>query len=134
MWQKIKAFILTSKRQLFFYIVIGGSAFILDMGSLILFKEILNVKPVITVIFSQIIIINYVFFLNKHFSFQSLGKTRRQIIKFYLLAGWNYIFGIGWMWLLNENMRLNYLAVRVAGIILAVSWNFLLYKFWVYKN
>lgn len=134
MWQKIKAFILASKRQLFFYVVIGGSAFVLDMGSLILFKEILNVRPVITVIFSQIIIINYVFFLNKHFSFQSLGRTRQQMIKFYLLAGWNYLFGIGWMWILNEVMLWNYLVVRVSGIILAVSWNFLLYKFWVYKN
>ncbi|MBI5023146.1 MAG: GtrA family protein [Candidatus Magasanikbacteria bacterium] len=134
MWCKIKSFILTSKRQLFFYAVIGGSAFVLDMGSLILFKEVLHVKPVITVIFSQIIIINYVFFLNKHFSFQSSGKTRKQIVKFYLLAGWNYVFGIGWMWLLNETLNWNYLVVRVAGIILAVSWNFLLYKFWVYKN
>lgn len=134
MRQKIKAFILSSKRQLFFYVVIGGSAFVLDMGSLILFKEILNVRPVVTVIFSQIIIINYVFFLNKHFSFQSLGRTRQQMIKFYLLAGWNYLFGIVWMWILNEGLNWNYLAVRVSGIILAVSWNFLLYKFWVYKN
>lgn len=134
MLQKIKAFVLASKRQLFFYVVIGGSAFVLDMGSLILFKEILNVRPVVTVIFSQIIIINYVFFLNKHFSFQSLGQTRRQMIKFYLLAGWNYLFGIGWMGFLNEVWNWNYLAVRVAGIALAVSWNFLLYKFWVYKN
>lgn len=133
MWYKIKTFVLSSKRQLFFYVVIGGSAFVLDMSSLILFKEILNVKPVIIVIFSQIIIINYVFFLNKHFSFQSLGQTRQQMIKFYLLAGWNYFFGIGWMWILNEVMLWNYLAVRVSGIILAVSWNFLLYKFWVYK-
>lgn len=133
MRQKIKAFILASKRQLFFYVVIGGSAFILDMGFLIFFKEILRVKPVITVIFSQIIIINYVFFLNKHFSFQSLGRTHRQIAKFYLLAGWNYLFGIGWMGLLNEIWHWNYLVVRVAGIVLAVSWNFLLYKFWVYK-
>lgn len=134
MWHKIKAFILDSKRQLFFYVAIGGSAFILDMGSLIFFKEILRVKPVVTVIFSQLIIINYVFFLNKHFSFQSLGRTRQQIMKFYFLAGWNYLFGIGWMGLLNEVWHLNYLAVRVAGIILAVSWNFLLYKFWVYRN
>ena len=134
MWPKIRTFILASRRQLFFYVIIGGSAFVLDMSSLIFFKEILGVKPVITVIFSQIIIINYVFFLNKHFSFQSFGKTRQQMIKFYLLACWNYFFGIGWMWLLNEVMSWNYLAVRVAGIVLAVSWNFLLYKFWVYKG
>ena len=133
MWNKIKTFILASRRQLFFYTVIGGSAFMLDMGSLILFKEILNVRPVITVIFSQIIIINYVFFLNKHFSFQSLGRTRQQMIKFYILAGWHYFFGIGWMWIMNEVLDWNYLVVRVLGIILAVSWNFLLYKFWVYK-
>ncbi len=124
---------MASKRQLFFYAVIGGSAFVLDMGSLILFKEVLRVKPVVTVIFSQIVIINYVFFLNKHFSFQSLGRTRQQMIKFYLLAGWNYLFGVGWMGLLNEGWHWNYLVVRVSGIILAVSWNFLLYKFWVYK-
>lgn len=122
------------RRQWFGYFLVGVSAFVLDLGTLFLLKEYLGWRPVAAVVVNQIFIVNYVFFLNKYYSFQSQGQTHRQIVKFYLLAFWNYCFAIFWMWLLNEKFGFNYLWARVSGIILAVCWNFLLYKYWVYKN
>lgn len=134
MISKIKIFIWSTRRQFLFYALIGCSAFVLDIITLIFLKEFLHIRPVMAVVFNQILIVNYVFFLNKKYSFNSQGQTQRQMIKFYLLSVWNYSFAIFWMWLLNERLAVNYLVARVSGIILAVCWNFLLYKYWVYKK
>ncbi len=122
------------RRQWLGYFLVGVSASVLDMGTLFLLKEYLHWRPVMAVVINQLVIVNYVFFLNKYYSFQSQGQTHRQIVKFYLLAFWNYVFAIFWMWLLNEKYGFNYLLTRVSGIVLAVCWNFLLYKYWVYRR
>lgn len=127
----IKIF-LDNKRQFLKYFIIGISAFALDIILLIIFKEYFNLRPVIAVIINQALMLNYVFFLNKNWSFGSEKKTHKQIIKYYILSGANYLFSIVWMFILNEHFLVNYLIARTINIALAVSWNFALYKYWVY--
>ena len=129
---KVKA--LSAKKQFLKYFIIGVSGVFLDITTLYLLKEHFGFRPVSAVILNQVLILNYVFFLNKSWSFGSKGATRQQMAKFYILAGFNYIFSVIWMWILNEKFLVNYLLARVINIALAVSWNFLLYKFWVFKN
>lgn len=129
------------------YTIIGSSAFILDYGSLFLFKEVFNLNPVWAVIVNQPPIILYVFLLNKYWSFNAQGNTINQAIKFLLLMLWNYLFAIVWMWFWtklvdtsfyiaigNEQKDFGYMIIRFINIILAVSWNFLLYKYWIYST
>ena len=123
------------------YFIIGFTAFVLDITTLFLFKEFLHLSPVQAVIFNQAVLLNYVFFLNKYWAFKAKGITRAQMIRFYSLAVINYVISVTWMWFFTEYLRLviiqperyNYLLFRTANIALAVAWNFLLYKFWVYK-
>jgi len=133
MFKKILDFIKSSKKQFLFYSLIGSSAFVLDMSSMILLKEWINLRPFVAVIINQIFILNYVFFLNKHFSFKSKGKTITSMQRFYLLSAWNYIFVIVWMYSFTENWHFNYVIVRLVGVLIAVCWNFFLYKYWIYK-
>ncbi|KKQ39014.1 MAG: hypothetical protein US58_C0044G0007 [Candidatus Magasanikbacteria bacterium GW2011_GWA2_37_8] len=129
------------------YSIVGSSAFVFDFASLVVFKEIFNLDPIMAVALNQILIINYVFFLNKYWSFKSDGQTVKQMIKFGVLMAWNYVFAILWMWLFTQlisfTLEVNlfggtrdlwYLVVRLVNILLAVSWNFLLYKYWVYRK
>ena len=132
MWQKFCGFCFKVRQEFFYYFLVGASGTILDLGTLALFKEIFGWRPVVAVIINQIIIINYVFFLNKFFTFSVKGKTFKRLRNFIMLTLWNYVFSIAWMYVLNEMWGYNYLVVRIANIILAVSWNFLLYKFWIY--
>ena len=115
------------------YFVVGGSAFILDMSSLYLIKERFNLQPVQAVVINQAFILTYVFLLNKKWSFGSTGQTRTQLAKFLTLAGSNYLISIAWMWFFAHYLPIHYLIARVLNIILATSWNFLLYKYWVYR-
>lgn len=114
------------------YSMVGVSAFALDIGSLYFLKEFGGLNPVTAVVINQIFILNYVFFLNRNWSFRAKGITRQQMIKFVILAGANYIFSIIWMWVMNHKLAIFYLLARISNIMIAVAWNFLLYKYWVY--
>ncbi len=122
------------RKQLLRYFVIGCSGVILDLGTLYILVNFLHLPPVWGVIINQIIVLNYIFFLNRHWSFSAGGATAyRQMIKFFVVAGFNYLVAISWIWLFNHQLGINYLITRLGNIIVSTIWNFLLYKHWVYK-
>lgn len=116
------------------YFIIGFSSFLLDVGSLYILKNHLGLKPYVAVIMNQPFILVFVFYLNKHWSFKAGGLTHKQMIRFLCVAGMNYVISAAWMWLFNEKLGLQYLIVRTLNVALAVAWNFLLYKYWVYRS
>lgn len=122
------------RKQFSKYFIIGSSGVVLDIATLYFFKEYFDMRPVYAVILNQAIMLNYIFFLNKFWSFGAKGTTHSQMIRFYILSGFNYAFSVVWMWMLNEEFHVNYLVARLANIILSVSWNFLIYKFWVFRD
>ena len=121
------------RQQFAKYFIIGTSGVLLDLGTLFIFKEYLSLKPVFAVVINQILIITYIFLLNKFWAFKAKGVTSQQLMRFLLVAFVNYVFAVFWMWVFNEVLGLNYLLVRLANIALSVSWNFLIYKHWVYR-
>lgn len=127
------------------YFTIGIGAVVLDIWSLH-FLVSLKVDPILSIVINQLVIVNLVFLLNKRWSFGAKGITHKQAIKFYLVAGFNYLFAIAWMWFFTNLLNLHqyveyfgvsqanyYLIVRLVNVAMSVSWNFLLYKFFVYK-
>lgn len=134
MIKKTLAFFWSHRTQFLKYFTVGVSAVGIDMISLILLKEFLGIKPVAAVFINQILIIFYVFFLNKNWSFKETGETRRQMIRFFAVVAYNYCFSVSAMYLFNHRLNFDYRLVRLGSIILAVSWNFFLYKYWVYAK
>lgn len=125
------------RREFFKYFVVGVTAFILDTGSLYVLKEKLDFSPTTALAISQPFILAFVFFFNRSWSFDIKGEhqeSAKQLIKFLSLAVGNYLFGLAWMWVIHDIIGLHYMITRVANIILSVGWNFLLYKYWVYKT
>lgn len=84
------------------YSIVGSSAFVFDFVSLIILKEVFNFNPTVAVAVEQILAINYVFFLNKYWSFKCDGQTVKQMVRFLILMLANYIFAITWMWLFTN--------------------------------
>lgn len=116
------------------YFAIGLTAFLLDIGSLYLLKDRLGFSPVQAVIINQPLIILFVFWTNKKWSFQAAGQTRSQLTRFIILSLTNYGISIIWMWFFAHKLGFNYLIAKLANVVLAVSWNFLAYKYWVYAE
>ena len=137
MAKKIRSFILNHlwPHRVSFtrYAVVGSTGFALDIGLLILLSDVLKWKPVLAVLVIQFIVIIYNFLLNKYWSFSSRLWKHSQVVKYLTLVGWNYIFSFLTMFFFNEIMGLHYLLVRLATVLLMVSWNFALYKWWVYR-
>lgn len=115
------------------YFVIGISGTVLDILTLWILKEFFGLLPVVAVVINQILMLIYIFLLNKKYSFKVGGEYHKQVTKFLIVASGNYLFSILWMWIFNHHFGYNYLLVRIVNIALAVSWNFLLYREWVYK-
>lgn len=116
------------------YFIVGFSGVFLDMGTLIIFKEYLGWTPVLAVVVNQLLIMAYNFSLNKYWSFKSKTLPHKQIVRYLILAGCNYLFSIIIMYFFNHKMGLDYRWVRLSTIVVMVSWNFFLYKYWVYKE
>lgn len=115
------------------YFIIGISAFFADVGSLFFLKEFFRLSPTLAVVINQPIIVLGVFFLNKHWSFKAGGITHRQMVKFCILAVFNYSISVGWIYIFHDKFGVYYLYARTMNIALSVAWNFLLYKYWVYR-
>ncbi len=116
------------------YFTIGVSAYLLDIGTLYVFKEQAGFTQTTSVVLNQPIIIIYVFLLNRFWSFKSTGIAHRQLVRFFIVAGSNYLFSTLWIWVISQQLGVHYILARTANIMLAISWNFLLYKYWVYKE
>lgn len=121
-------------KSLFRYVIVGGSAFVLDMVSLYMFKEWLHIHPALAVALNQIFVLSYIFVLNKQWAFNSSQKINKALIRFVILQGFNYCFGILWMFVFYDVLGVNYLVARVANIVLFTVWNFFIYKTWVFKK
>lgn len=115
------------------YFVIGISGVLIDISTLIFFKEVFGLVPVFAVIVNQLLILIYIFYLNKYWTFRNREMVRGQVVKFLVLASFNYLFSVLVMYGFNYILEFDYRLVRLSNIVLAVSWNFLLYKHWVFK-
>jgi len=123
-----------SRDQFAKYVMVGGSGVVLDMLTLIGFKEYLMVSATLAVILNQVIVLTYNFTLNKYWSFASRQMGHRQAVRYGLLAGFNYLLSALLMYTFADNLGYDYRLVRIATIALMVLWNFLLYKHWVYQE
>ena len=116
------------------YFVVGFSGVFLDMATLILFKEYFGWWPTFAVIINQIILISYNFTLNKYWSFKNKEMPHKQLLRYLVLAGFNYLLSVLAMYIFNHNLGFDYRLIRLGTILVMVSWNFFLYKYWVYAN
>jgi putative flippase GtrA len=133
MIKKIILHFWSMRHQFVRYFITGIIGVALDILSLFLLKQYAHLRPVVAVVINQAVLLNFVFFMNKHWSFKSQGSTHKQVVRFLIICGINYIISVTAMWFFNERMGFNYLLVRTANIAIAVAWNFLLYRYWVYR-
>lgn len=105
----------------------------MDVGLLYLASNVYGADSVISVAAIQIIVGLWVFLANKHWSFGEKSPHGKQLVKFALLFGWNYIFGLISMHIGNKIWGFDPVPVRIVAIAMTTSWNFLLYRYWVYR-
>lgn len=134
MVKKLVKYAWSLRREFTKYFIVGFSGFFLDMSLLIFVKQIFSIRPVFALICTQVVLVVYNFTLNKYWSFRNKEMPHKQFVRYFILAIWNYTFGIIIMFLLNEKIGIDYKLVRVFTLSISISWNFLLFKYWVYRS
>ncbi len=104
-----------------------------DYAILYLLTSIFGVYYLYSTIFSFLAGFLTNFFLNKYWTFKKEGDTLPQIVKYGILAGINLLVTLGLMYLLTTYVGINYLISRGMVLVVITGWNFLLYKYVVYK-
>ena len=133
MLKKTLLYFWSLRREFAKYFMVGFSGVFLDLGTLILFKEKFHWTPVVAVIVNQALLMTYNFSLNKYWAFRNLEMPHKQIVRYVILGVFNYAFAVGSMYALNSRLGVDYRLARLVTIAVMVSWNFFLYKYWVYR-
>jgi putative flippase GtrA len=116
------------------YVIVGTASVAIDVSLLIVCADLLKLNPTVSVVITQILVMGFNFTLNKKWSFGSTGATRAELVRYCILATWNYTFSVGAMYIGNELWEMHHLAVRIASIMCMVLWNFALFRWWVYRK
>jgi len=134
MIKKTFSYFWSVRHQFTKYFIVGISGVFLDLATLIFFKEFFGFNAIVAVVCNQILMLTYNFLLNKYWSFKNKEIPQKQIVRYLILAGFNYFFSVGVMYLFNHLVNYDYRLVRIATIAVMVLWNFFLYKYWVYRE
>lgn len=132
MVKKIIRYAIDARHAFMKYFIVGILGVILDLGTLTLFREQFGIAPYIAVILNQIILIVFNFTINKLWTFKNTAMPHTQLVRYLMLFVFNYALAVLFMFIFNEHMGIDYRLVRICTIVLAVGWNFFLYRHWVF--
>ena len=92
-------------------------------------------EPIVANLTSTFLSLFYNFSMSNFWTFK-LGKSQqmKKLSKYAILAVLNYLFGNGAMYLFIEYTDLNHNLAKVLITLMIISWNFLLYKKWVFTE
>ncbi len=113
------------------YLVSGGSAAALELGS---YKLMLlaNVWYLAAASISAGIGLLSAFTFHKYFVFRKKENTRSHVVRYIILQGSNAIAQVSFVYIFVEFFSVDEFIAKILGIGIVVSWNFFIYKLFVY--
>ncbi len=119
-----------SKKLFLRYFVVGASAYLIEMLSLLAFTRLLHISPVVAVGISFWVGFIVAFVMQKFITFSNDNKQKRvvmrQIFLYSVLVIVNYLFTLFTVGLLGSRMSVFY--VRTGVIAIVAAWNFFAYR------
>jgi putative flippase GtrA len=115
----------------FRYLLIGGLSFLLDVGLLALFHEILGwpLWLATATAFLSSFVFNYG--LQRAFSFGSEGTHTRTLAKYLALLAFNTLATIGIVALVDLT-DLGWGTGKIVATVVTTAWNYAAYRYWVF--
>jgi len=113
------------------YLVSGGSAAALELGS---YKLMLlaNVWYLAAASISAGIGLLSAFTFHKYFVFRKKENTRSHVVRYIILQGGNAVAQVSFVYIFVEFFSVEEFIAKILGIGIVVSWNFFIYKLFVY--
>jgi putative flippase GtrA len=120
-------------RQFVKYVITGLLSFGTEISLLYLFTDLLNFWYIYANSIALLVVYVINFSLNRFWAFRSRQPLLRQAAASGILFVLNLLVGNGMMFVLTEIGHLYYLFSKVIATGMAVTWNFFLYKYYIYK-
>lgn len=114
-------------RNFFKYLFVGGSTFALDLGLLILLKEVGHLHVITAASISYWTSIGYNFLLNRQWTFNTTRSIQRHAIAYSALLLANYAVTIGIIGGLSH-LHVPYALAKVLAVGLSATWTYIIYK------
>ena len=120
------------QHQLFYYLVVGGLTVLVDIGLLALLHESYGVPLAVatTVAFGTAVVMNFLLNRTAMSSAGSRGLTQHAL-RYGSLVVANYVITLA-MVTTADHVGDWYLVAKIAVVAASTSWNFLLYRHWVF--
>jgi putative flippase GtrA len=130
-FQRVHGIVRPHAPQFLRYLLSGGGAAGLEVLTVHLLS-LAGVEPVISGPVSGIVGITCAFLFHKYFAFRARQGTAKQTMRYGILTAGNFIVQTGLFLLLTEQFGIYPTISKIIVIGLGVSWNFFIYKYYVY--
>ena len=113
--------------QLFRYIFVGGTAFIVDFFFLYFFSDICGIYYLISAVFSFIIsvLVNYVMSTRWVFNQDNIDNKLLEFNLFLAISTIGLVFTEILLWLFTDVCGLHYLISKIIAAAIVMFWNFI---------
>ena len=114
------------------YLVVGGLSFAVDAGILVVLREGADAPLLLaaTVAFWTALLVN--FSLNRLWAFGGREDVKVSFVKYLALVGANYLGTLAIL-KLGTSVGAHYVAAKAVATGTTVCWNYLAYRFWVFR-
>jgi putative flippase GtrA len=116
------------------YLLVGGTTFIIDFGTLLLLHGKLGFGIAASTSIAYWLSIIYNFTLNRYWTFDSREKEslQRHITTYFMLLIVNYLFAVIFVSFASDHI--NYLAAKAVAVIIQMGWTYPIYKKVIFVN
>ena len=120
-------------RRFLIYVGVGLAGFAVDFGLLVLLREVFGAPVWLAATVAFWASLGVVFLSNKYLTFGAQGGGHRQIVRYFILLGFNYLATLGVIWL-GERTGLGYQLGKIISVAMTTLWNYFAYQLWVFRS
>jgi putative flippase GtrA len=110
------------------YLLVGGSTFVLDFGTLVLLHGVFSFGIAASTSVAYWLSIIYNFTLNRYWTFDAREKDslQRHITTYFMLLVVNYLFAVTFVSFASDHI--NYIFAKAIAVIIQMIWTYPIYK------
>jgi dolichyl-phosphate beta-glucosyltransferase len=126
--------LIKNNKEFIYYSLIGVSGTIVDLVTLYIFVEFLNIGVLVGATFSFILAATNNFIFNKNITFKDKYHGPHQYIKFILVSIVGLLLTVVSMFVLYSILRLWYIVAKLCASAIVLLWNYVGNKHWTFKK
>lgn len=122
--------------QIFKFGIVGGSAFVIDYGIMIVLTEVVGINYLISsgISFAVSVIYNYILSVRWVFEVEKNGDKRKEFIVFIVLSLIGLALNQLLMWVTVSGIHIFYMVAKILVTVVVMIYNFITRKLFLEKK